>query len=114
MDLLKRAKSRARDLREQCLSGRAARLKDAVRMFKQRFQRQPEMPASLAGINAALDDHSPLPEKISILKKKILQREAEALAGALGELSSVKALHHALEERLLAILKILEALRSLP
>jgi hypothetical protein len=75
MDLLKRAASRAR---EQCPSGRA-RLAGALRMLKQHFQRQPEMPASLTGINAALDDLSPLPEKIALLKKKILQREAEAL-----------------------------------
>jgi hypothetical protein len=212
MDLLKRAASRARDLGEQCLSVRAARLAGALRMLKQRFRRQPEIPASLAGINAALDDLSPLPEKIALLKKEILQQEAEALeailekaapfvpllddsepnfrksitifsksesvpldidrsfssdvrlilyedgrltralrfretctrgfgweqeeeekldyaaavslygldaiasglAGALGELSSIKALHGKLEERLLAILKILEALRSLP
>ena len=36
------------------------------------------------------------------------------LVRALEELSSIKALHRDLEERLLAILKILEALRSLP
>ena len=75
MDLLKRAASSAR---EQCPPGRA-RLAGAVRMLGQRFQRQPEMPASLAGINAALDDLSPLPEKIALLKKKTLQREAETL-----------------------------------
>jgi hypothetical protein len=212
MDLLKRAASRARDLREQCLSGRAARLAGAVRMFGQRFQRQPEMPASLAKVNAALDDLSPLPAKITLQRKEILQREAEALgkilekaapfvpllddcepnfrksitifsrsesvpldidrsfssdvrlvlyedgrltralrfretctrgfgweleeeeklycaaavslygldaiasglAGALEELSSIKALHQDLDERLLAILKILEALRRVP
>jgi len=212
MDLLKRAASRARDLRAQCLSGWGARLAGAARMFKQRFQRQPEMPAPLARINAALDDLSPLPEKIALQRKETLQREAEALeailekaapfvpllddsepyyrksvtifskservpldddrsfssevrlilyedgrltrarrfretctrgfgweqeeeeeldyalavslygldaiasglAGALGELSSIKALHQNLEERLLAILKILEALRRAP
>jgi hypothetical protein len=181
-------------------------------MFGQRFQRQPEIPAPLTDLSSALDDLSPLPEKIALLKKKNLQREAGALgkilekaapfvpllddsepnfrrsitifsksesvpldidrsfssdlrlvlyedgrltrarrfretctrgfgweqeeeeeldcaaavslysldaiasglAGALGELSSGKALHQDLEERLLAILKILEALRSLP
>jgi hypothetical protein len=36
------------------------------------------MPAALAELNAALDDLSPLPEKIALLKKKTLQREAEA------------------------------------
>ncbi len=51
----------------------------ALRTFGQRFQRQPEIPAALAGINAALDDLSPLPEKIALLKKETLQREAEAL-----------------------------------
>jgi len=208
MDLLKRAASRAG---VQGPSVRA-RLACALRMLTQRFRRQPEMPASLAEINAALDDLSPLPEKIALLKKETLQREAGALeailekaapfvpllddseayyrksitifsksetvpldidrsfssdvrlvlyedghltralrfretctrgfgweqeeeedlgcalavslygldaiasglAGALGELSSIKALHQNLEERLLAILKILEALRSLP
>ncbi len=75
MSLLKRAASRAR---AQCPSVRA-RLACALRMFKQRFQRQPEMPAALAGINAALDDLSPLPEKIALLKKETLQRDAEAL-----------------------------------
>jgi hypothetical protein len=39
---------------------------------------------------------------------------ASGLAGALGELSSIQVLHQDLEERLLAILKILEALQSLP
>ncbi len=208
MSLLKRAASRAR---AQCPSVRA-RLACALRMFKQRFQRQPEMPAALAGINAALDDLSPLPEKIALLKKETLQRDAEALgmilqkaapfvpllddsepyyrksitifnksetvpldidrsfgsdvrlvlyedgrltralrfretctrgfgweqeeeeelncasaislygldaiasglAGALGELSSIKTLHQDLENRLLAISKILEALRRAP
>jgi hypothetical protein len=75
MSLLNRAASRAR---AQALSGRA-RLARALRMFKQHFQRQPEMPASLAKVNADLDDLSPLPEKIALLKKETLQREAEAL-----------------------------------
>ncbi len=43
------------------------------------------MPASLAGLNAALDDISPLPEKIALLKKENLQREAEALAAILAK-----------------------------
>jgi hypothetical protein len=77
MSLLKRAAaSRAR---VQCPSVRA-RLAGALRTFGQRFQRQPEIPAALTGINAALDALSPLPGKIALLKKEILQREAEALA----------------------------------
>ncbi len=189
-----------------------ARLAGALRTLGQRFRHQPEIPAALAEINAALADLSPLPEKIALLKKENLQREGEALgkilqkaapfvpllddseayyrksitffsksesvpldddrcfssdvrlilyedgrltralrfretctrgfgweqeeeedlgcaaavslygldaiasglAGRLGELSSIKALHQDLEERLLAILKILEALQSLP
>jgi hypothetical protein len=75
MDLLKPISSRTR---AQCLSVRA-RLAGALRTFGQRLRPQPEMPASLARINAALDDLSPLPEKIALLKKEILQREAEAL-----------------------------------
>ncbi len=75
MNLLKPPASRAR---VQCPSVRA-RLACALRTFGQRLRQQPEMPASLAGINAALDDLSPLPEKIALLKKEILQREAEAL-----------------------------------
>ncbi len=75
MSLLKRAASRAR---AQCPSVRA-RLACALRTFGQRLRPQPEMPAALAGINAALDDLSPLPKKIALLKKKTLQREAEAL-----------------------------------
>jgi hypothetical protein len=191
---------------------RARALAGAIRTFGQRFRRQPEIPASLTGINAALDDLSPLPEKIALLEKQNLQREAEALgkilekaapfvpllddseayyrksitifsksesvpldddrsfssdvrlvlyedgrlaralrfretctkgfgweqeeeeeldcaaavslygldaiasglAGTLGELSSIQALHGKLEERLLAIAKILEALQRLP
>ncbi len=73
MSLLKRAASRTPS---QAPSGRA-RLAGAVNMLKQRFQ--PELPASLAGINVALDDLSPLPEKIALLKKETLQREAKAL-----------------------------------
>jgi hypothetical protein len=83
MDLLKRAASRARDLRAQCLSVRAARLAGALRMFERHFQRQPEMPACLAGINAALDDLSPLPAKIALQRKETLQREAGALEAIL-------------------------------
>ena len=75
MALLKRAASRAR---VQGPSVRT-RLACALRMLTQRFRRQPEMPAALAGINAALDDLSPLPEKIALLKKENLQREAEAI-----------------------------------
>ena len=75
MSHLNRASSRAR---EQA-SSVCARLAHAVRMLKQRFRRQPEIPASLAGINAALDDLSPLPERMALLKKETLQREAEAL-----------------------------------
>ena len=56
-----------------------ARLASAVRMLNQRFQRQPELPASLAKVNAAFDDLSPLPEKIALMKNETLQREAEAL-----------------------------------
>ncbi|MCX6670191.1 MAG: hypothetical protein NTV25_10380 [Methanothrix sp.] len=79
MDLFKRAESRAR---VQGPSVRA-RLAGVVRMLKQCFRRQPEMPAALTEINAALDDHSPLPEKIRLLKKETLQREAEALGKTL-------------------------------
>jgi hypothetical protein len=39
---------------------------------------------------------------------------ASGLAGALNRLPSIKIMHRDLEERLLAILKILEALQSLP
>jgi hypothetical protein len=39
---------------------------------------------------------------------------ASGLAGTLGELSSIQALHGKLEERFLAIAKILEALQRLP
>ncbi len=39
---------------------------------------------------------------------------ASGLAGSLGELSSIKALHEKLEERRLAIVKILEALQRMP
>jgi hypothetical protein len=66
-----RPRPRARSLR--------ARLAGALRTFGQRLRPQPEIPASLAGINAALDEFSPLPEKIALLKKEILQREAGAL-----------------------------------
>ncbi|VVB68680.1 Uncharacterised protein [uncultured archaeon] len=75
MSLLQPTSSRAR---VQCPSGRA-RLARALRAFGQRLRSQPEIPVSLVGINAALDDLSPLPEKISLLKKEALQREAEAL-----------------------------------
>jgi len=80
MDLLKRAASRARDLREQCLSVQAARLAGALRKFERHFRRQPEMPTSLAGVNATLEDLTPLPAKIALQRKEILQREAGALA----------------------------------
>jgi len=208
MSLLKPTTSRTR---AQGPSVRA-RLACALRTFGQRLRQQPEIPAALAGVNAALDDLSPLPEKIALLKKETLQREAEALgkilekaapfvpllddsepyycksitifsrsesvpldidrsfssdvrlvlyedgrltralrfretctrgfgweqeaeeklacaaavslygldaiasglAGALGELSSIKALHGKLEERHLAIVKILEALQRMP
>ena len=75
MSLPTRTSSRAR---MQARSVRA-RLAGALRTFGQRFRPQPEMPASLAAVNAALDDLSPLPEKIALLKKETLQREAEAL-----------------------------------
>ncbi|VVB69145.1 Uncharacterised protein [uncultured archaeon] len=39
---------------------------------------------------------------------------ASGLAGALGEISSIKQLHNDLEERLVAMAKILEALRRAP
>ncbi len=208
MDHFKPTPSRSRT---QACSVRA-RLACAVRAFGQRLQRQPEIPAALTEINAALNDLSPLPEKIALLRKETMQREAEALGlilqkaarfvpllddsepyyrksitifsrsesvpldddrsfssdlrlilyedgrltrarrfretctrglgweqeeeeeldciaavalygldaiasgltGALGELSSVKELHGKLEERRLAVTKILEALRSLP
>jgi len=77
MDLFKRAESRARELRAQGLSERADRLEDAVKMFKACLPH--EMPASLAGLNSALDEISPLPKKIATMRKEILQREAEAL-----------------------------------
>lgn len=60
-----------------------ARLICAVRTFRQRLRRQPEIPAALTEINAALDDLSPLPEKIALVKKQNLQREAETLAAIL-------------------------------
>jgi len=75
MSLLNRAASRAR---AQARSLRA-RLAGALRRLMQRSRRQPELPAALTGLNSALDDLSPLPEKIALLKKKTLQREAEAL-----------------------------------
>ncbi len=70
-----------------CISSRActrgptlrARLSGALGTFGQRLRRQPESPAALAAVNAALDDLSPLPEKIALLKKEKLQRDAEAL-----------------------------------
>jgi len=79
MDLLNRSFSRASG---QCPSGRA-RLARALRTFGQRFRRQPEMPAPLTDLSAALDDLSPLPEKIALLKKENLQREASALEAIL-------------------------------
>jgi len=79
MDRLNRAASRART---QAPSMRA-RLAGALRMLKQRLRQQPEMPTTLAGINGALDDLSALPEKIALLKKETLQREASALAAIL-------------------------------
>ncbi len=79
MDLLKRAASPAR---EQGPSGRA-RLVGALRMLKQRLRPQPQIPASLAKVNAALEDLSPLPAKIALQRKEILQREAAALEAIL-------------------------------
>ena len=92
MDLLKRAVPRARDLREQCQSVRAARLASALRKFERHFRRQPEMPASLAKVNAALDDLSPLPAKIALQRKEILQREAGALEAILQKAAPFAAL----------------------
>jgi len=83
MDLLKRVKSRAGELRAQGCAGRANRLEDAVRMFERRFSPQPEVPAPLSQLNSSLDDLSPLPEKIAIVKKETLKREAEALVQTL-------------------------------
>jgi hypothetical protein len=80
MYLLKRAEAMARKLKKQGCTEWPNRLEDAVRGFERRFQPQPEVPASLAEINLALDDLSPLPEKITLLKKETLKREAEALA----------------------------------
>ncbi len=77
MDLLKQAEARARELRAQGLSERADHLEDAVKMFKACLPH--EMPASLAGLNSALDEISPLPKKIATMRKEILQREADAL-----------------------------------
>ncbi len=79
MSLLSRPTSRAR---AQARSVRA-RLACALRRFEQRFRRQPEIPAALTEINATLDDLGPLPEKIALLRKETLQREAEALAAIL-------------------------------
>ncbi len=79
MNLLKRAEARSRELRAQGLSERADRLEDAVKMLKKRFQPQPEMPASLADLNSVLDELSPLPKKIAVLKNETLAQEAEAL-----------------------------------
>jgi len=78
MSLPIRSSSRARVPPPPC-----ARLAAALRSFGQRFRRQPEIPAALTDINAALDDHAPLPEKIALLKKENLRREAEALASIL-------------------------------
>ncbi len=86
MDLLKRAVSRARMLREQAPSGRA-RLVGALRMLKQRLRPQPEIPASLAKVNAALEDLSPLPAKIALQRKETLQREAAALEAILQKIA---------------------------
>jgi hypothetical protein len=38
-----------------------------------------EMPTPLVGLNSALDELSPLPKKIAVMRNEILQREAEAL-----------------------------------
>jgi len=83
MNLLKRAASRARMLREQGPFGLAARLAGALRKFERHFRPQPEVPASLAKVNAALDDLSPLPAKIALQRKETLQREARALEAIL-------------------------------
>ena len=79
-DLLKRVKALAR---EQCFTERADHLKDAVKMFARRLRPQPELPASLAGVNATLDDLSPLPAKISLQRKETLQQDASALEAIL-------------------------------
>jgi hypothetical protein len=60
-----------------------ARLAGALRMLARRLRPQPEMPASLAAVNAALDELSPLPAKIALQRKETLQREAAALEAIL-------------------------------
>jgi len=89
MDLPKRAEARAMELRAQGLSERADRLEDAVKMLKRRFQPQPEMAASLAEFNSALDELSPLPEKIAVLKNETLVQEVEALGLILQKVTSL-------------------------
>jgi hypothetical protein len=79
MNLLKRAEAMARKLKKQGCTEWPNRLEDAVRGFERRFQPQPEVPAPLTELNSALDDLSLLPEKIALLKKETLQREAETL-----------------------------------
>ncbi len=80
MDLLKQAVARVKELNEKNYTKWANHLEDAVRIFERRFQSQPEVPDPLAELNLALDDLSSLPEKITLLKKETLKREAEALA----------------------------------
>ncbi len=77
MDLIKQAEAGARELKAQGLSERAILLEDAIKMLKECLPL--EMPASLTGLNSSLDDISPLPNKIAIMRKEILQRETEAL-----------------------------------
>ncbi len=77
MDLFTQAEAGARELKAQGLSDRADLLENAVTMFKACLPHK--MPASLTGLNSALDEISPLPKKITIMRKEILQREVEAL-----------------------------------
>jgi hypothetical protein len=79
MSLLTRSSSRAREQRPSV----HARLAGALRMLARRLRPQPEMPASLAAVNAALDELSPLPAKIALQRKETLQREAAALEAIL-------------------------------
>jgi hypothetical protein len=87
MNLLKRAIARVRGLKEQGCKAWANRLGDAVRMFERRFRPKPEVPAPLTELNSALVDLFPLPEKIALVKKETLKREAEVLAQILVRVS---------------------------
>lgn len=79
MDLLKRARTKALQLRGQGLFDRVDRLVAAVKVLEARFQRPHEEPHSLAKLNLTLEELSPLPTKIWDLKRETLNLVAEAL-----------------------------------